>query len=327
MTLVPFYSLLTVEGAKCVKVVTDNIMAGKQEKQWRCLHLVKHPSVALLFLFPYFFLLFITCTFITKLQLESKDLVGLLLFSLHITSFPISNTLLMFLLLYTDYRCSWADPSILFLSLPFLPFLFPSSCLHPLSIIHSSSQVVFIEWLRMHRLLSSTGLWPTLVSVLALFVHPLLFHLFSYHHHHLLLLPLLLRLPLYSRLSIHLFSRWEDLWDCINTLFTCSSCLPVSFFILFFTFLCLLSVSAPFHLPLLITPPPPHDSSLPCLLASSVNVSAVFPVSSSITSSDAFPSTPPIAMSWSAGTIDPASSISTEISKPLKNTSLCCSTH
>ena len=34
----------------------------------------------------------------------------------------------------------------------------------------------------MHRFLSSAGLWPTLVSVLAHFVQPLLFHLFFFHH-------------------------------------------------------------------------------------------------------------------------------------------------
>lgn len=51
----------------------------------------------------------------------------------------------------------------------------------------------------MHRLLSSAGLWPTLVSILALFVHPLLFCLFSF------LLHLFLLLPVDSCLSIYLF--------------------------------------------------------------------------------------------------------------------------
>lgn len=73
----------------------------------------------------------------------------------------------------------------------------------------------------MHRLLSSAGLWPTLVSILALFVHPLLFCLFSF------LLHLFLLLPVDSCLSIYLFWRWEDFWDCVHTLFTGSSCLPV----------------------------------------------------------------------------------------------------
>lgn len=71
-----------------------------------------------------------------------------------------------------------------------LPFLFlllsflPSSSHHPASILFPSCTpllMVFIEWLRMHRLLSSAGLWPTLVSVWALFVHPLPFHLVSLH--------------------------------------------------------------------------------------------------------------------------------------------------
>lgn len=50
MTLVPFYSLLTVEGPECVKVVMDNIMAGKREnKEDVCIWLITH---LLLFSFP-----------------------------------------------------------------------------------------------------------------------------------------------------------------------------------------------------------------------------------------------------------------------------------
>lgn len=48
------------------------------------------------------------------------------------------------------------------------------SILLPLSIIHSSLSVVFLERLRMHRLLSSAALWPTLVSDTAPLFHPLL---------------------------------------------------------------------------------------------------------------------------------------------------------
>lgn len=83
------------------------------------------------------------------------------------------------------------------------PFSPPSAL--PLSIIHSSSQVVFIEWLRMHQLLSSAGLWPTPVSVLACLVHPLLFHLFF----HLLLLILFIVL-------LHLLPVDRVVYPCIS---------------------------------------------------------------------------------------------------------------
>ncbi len=136
----------------------------------------------------------------------------------------------------------------------------------------------------MHRFFSSAGLWPTLVSVLALFVHPLLFHLFSIHHHLLLLLLLLpllfLLLPVDSRLSIHLFLRWEDFWDCVYT--HTSPVLPV-FLFPFFTPVSL-SVSAPFHLPLLITLPPPLT---PPFLASSQRVSTCLSSSRSLAPSKA----------------------------------------
>ena len=124
----------------------------------------------------------------------------------------------------------------------------------------------------MHRLLSSAGLWPTLVSILALFVHPLLFCLFSF------LLHLLLLLPVDRCLSIYLFWRWEDFWDCVHTLFTGSSCLPVPPPLLPGVFS--LSVSSPFHLALLITPPPPLTR--PFLLTACFNMTVSFLVSSTL---------------------------------------------
>ncbi len=73
MTLVPFYSLLTVEGANYVKVVMDNIMAGKQENKEDVCFGYKHPSVALVFPFPYFFF---PSRSHTTLQQECEDLLG-----------------------------------------------------------------------------------------------------------------------------------------------------------------------------------------------------------------------------------------------------------
>lgn len=132
----------------------------------------------------------------------------------------------------------------------------------------------------MHRFFSSAGLWPTLVSVLALFVHPLLFHLFSFHLHHLLLL----LLPVDSRLSPSLSEMGRLLGLCTHTppLFFLSSCF---LFFFFFTPLCLLpvcvcSLSYTSSDHSASTP----DSSFPCLLAVCFNMSVVFLLSSSVRS-------------------------------------------
>ena len=157
----------------------------------------------------------------------------------------------------------------------------------------------------MHRLLSSAGLWPTLVSILALFVHPLLFCLFSF------LLHLLLLLPVDSCLSIYLFWRWEDFWDCVQTLITGSSCLPVPPPSVYS-----LSVSSPFHLALLITPPPPLTRPF---LSFWQHVSTCLSSSWSLA--------PSVMLSWLAGMIQHACFVlSTKSSKPLKNAHLCCYT-
>lgn len=145
------------------------------------------------------------------------------------------------------------------LSLRLLLFLFPSSCLHPLSIIHSSSQVVFIERLRMHQLLSA-GLWPTPVSVLARFVQPLLFHLFSFHLLHFL--------PVDTVVCPYI-SFWDGetvgLW--MHT--------PNLFFLFLFFYLTL-SRACLCCLPFIYHSASTPDSSFPFLLTTCFNMSVVF---------------------------------------------------
>lgn len=158
----------------------------------------------------------------------------------------------------------------------------------------------------MHRLLSSAGLWPTLVSILALFVHPLLFCLFSF------LLHLFLLLPVDSCLSIYLFWRWEDFWDCVHTLFTGSSCLPV-------------------------LSPPPRCLLPVCVFSLSFSSSdhpastpdSSFPSSQRVSTclSSSWSQAPSVVLSWRAGMIQHACFVlSTKSSKPLKNAHLCCYT-
>lgn len=175
MTFVAFYCLLTAAWPECVKVVMDNIMAGKQEnKEDVYIWLITH-----LFSFP-FSLLSLLITHAT-LQQDYENFSGFLA-----ASFFISSNWLMFLLSRTDYWCPWEDPSILCpsLLLLFLPCFFPW-WLHPLSIIRSSSQAVFIEWLRMHRLLcwSLAHMSFCLGSLCSSFAFSLVsFHLRLLHH-------------------------------------------------------------------------------------------------------------------------------------------------
>lgn len=124
----------------------------------------------------------------------------------------------------------------------------------------------------MHQLLSFAGLWPTLVSVLALFVHPLLFHLFS--------LPLLLLLHLLpvDSFSIHVFLRWDSV---CYTLLTFSSCHPVSFLFISQSLLpfwvCLLSFTSSDYSVAIPELPPLFASSQhvsTCLLSSLVSSSS-----------------------------------------------------
>lgn len=157
----------------------------------------------------------------------------------------------------------------------------------------------------MHRLLSSAGLWPTLVSILALFVHPLLFCLFSF------LLHLFLLLLVDSCLSIYLFGDGKT----SGIVYTHSS--PV--------------------LPVFLFSPPPRCLLPVCVFSLSFSSSdhpastpdSSFPSSQRVSTclSSSWSQAPSVVLSWRAGMIQHACFVlSTKSSKPLKNAHLCCYT-
>lgn len=134
-------------GLRCLRVIMGNIVAGKQENKedvcvWLISHLLPlHPPLSVLSLWN------------TAAGLGGDFLFKFFLHFFSLLNFQsVTNALAL---------TTWLeDPSIFCLPLPryfsLSSFHHPDSP-HPLSIIAFSPQVVFIERLRMHRLLPSTG--------------------------------------------------------------------------------------------------------------------------------------------------------------------------
>lgn len=134
---------------RCLRVIMANIVAGKQENNedvcvWLISHLLPLPSPPCV------------CLITLKHSGRTRSRLSFFHFLLNFFSllyFPsVTNALVL---------STWLeDPSIFCLPLPRYfshpSFHHPDSS-HPLSIIAFSPQVVFIERLRMHRLLPSTG--------------------------------------------------------------------------------------------------------------------------------------------------------------------------
>lgn len=186
----------------------------------------------------------------------------------------------------------------------FLPILFPSSCLQPLSIICSSPQVVFIV------------APDASASLLRWSLAHACFHLGSLCSSFAFPLVLLLSPPPCRQSCLSEMGRLLGL--CINH----SSPVLPAFLFPFLPLLCLLPVCVCF---LSFTSSDPSastpDSSFPCLLTACVNMSVVSTVSSSIRSGDIFCFNALIVLSWSTGTVDPASLFVLSI----KRSSLFCS--